>query len=59
MKRELLIVDSATLEIVHRQDVTALDREQREDAAAKLKERINPDEFYIEDTGALPIGSEE
>lgn len=57
-KRELRIVNMATGEVVFRQDVTSLDREQREDAAAKLKAKIDETEFYVEDSGAPPIGGE-
>lgn len=50
MSRELRIVESATGAVVFRQDVTGLDLQQISDAAAKLKARINEDEFYIEDS---------
>ena len=59
VKRELLIIETATLRVVERRDVTGLDRDQIADAADKLRAKINDDEFYVEDTGEMPAAGEE
>ena len=58
-KRELLIVNMISGEVVKRVDVTGRDRFAIADAAAKLHAQINPEEFYISDTGAATFTIED
>lgn len=50
-KRELLVTQMDTREVVYRQDVTGLSREAVADAAARLRARMNEQEYFLQDTG--------
>ncbi|MET4701836.1 hypothetical protein ABIE65_004884 [Constrictibacter sp. MBR-5] len=50
--REIQVIDRSSGEVVHRVDVTGKGEVECERIASKLRQTINEEEFYLDDTAA-------
>lgn len=51
-RREIQVIDRSSGEVVHRVDVTGKGEVECERVASRLRQAINEEEFYLDDTAA-------